>query len=865
MSDPLQAYYGEIRAVEDDYFNLYCRERRVLGTSVWQAYPDRLREIDARHGVRPDDPRVYSIAAYLAERQQIDQGWCALRKARNWDQPDLDEGAQRAEWAAQSRYWARLDDCKARHFPGLHDLQPATIDTIPKLWAHITQHLAVVAERIHSMHPAPSGQRPPTCDEDVQRAYTLLHEFKVPWAPPPPYHAFTQQEARDELKRIANQLERDDAEQTARIVTVSPQRPVGALTFHDEETARRNLQREVRSVAGGAQGIEAVAHGEPAADSDRKAAPEHDVPAARPERDGPAPSAPIDLKLRAATEAANWFLSTAHLLELVLNGRHFGELPSDLAEGFCSTLRMLQAELYPNGTIGPGPRESAIKGIAPRLDIYGPVCFGPLHASNAHSAAAHWARDVFSIIGGAAAALELTRNPVCPAEDLTGEGFRKIIAWYSERLCLAADPAVAARDAEWAALLRSRPNHAEISAAIACEHAKAAAAGDCKGAPTYDGPPTPPRQGETARPALTSSDFTLQVLIDFFAVHGDGPELKMDQAFLHYLQQQQLPRYQALFRLLPWPADDPLLTTIRIVLRERFGGYNAQALAAARDAVSRNRRLPFSDCNALKLDDFLNALTATHGPTPSEVRPATAASGGTGGSPRPPIVPPSATATTQGRPPSPAQGEVATADNPTSAATSAEADVDQNAEARFRFERDGAVWRIQFEDECGSISDNDFTGLKYVARLLTRPHEAVGADQLSPVAERPPNTAKADRAFDGAGAAAVSREERRLTNAIEEALACHAHAKAEELGAELQRLKESHNKDKTKRGKAKRLGQTPLEKAAERVRKAISALKAELRKRALPKLAAHLDRIVKETTSFTYRPEKPELTWRTSL
>jgi hypothetical protein len=118
MPDPLQAYHAEVRAVEDEYFNLYCRKGRWLRSSLSSANPDRLREIDERHGIRPDDPRVYSIAAYQAERRQIHEEWGELWKGRKWDSPDLDEDPQRALWAARSRYWARLDDCRARHFVG---------------------------------------------------------------------------------------------------------------------------------------------------------------------------------------------------------------------------------------------------------------------------------------------------------------------------------------------------------------------------------------------------------------------------------------------------------------------------------------------------------------------------------------------------------------------------------------------------------------------------------------------------------------------------------------------------------------------------------------------------------------------------
>jgi hypothetical protein len=251
MPDALQAYYAEIRAVEDEYFNLHCRKGRRLGSSVWSANPDRLREIDERHGIRPDDPRVYSIAAYQAERRQIDEEWGELWKGRKWDQPDLDEDAQRALWAARNRYRARLDDCRARHFPNLHHLQPATIDTIPKLWAHIALHLTAVAEHIQGMHASPSGHRPVTGDEYVERAYGLLHELKIPWAPAPPYPSFTQREARDELTRLANLLEREDAERCRRLTgdrTPADLRTPTERAMSDGHLPTRALQEQFRQI-----------------------------------------------------------------------------------------------------------------------------------------------------------------------------------------------------------------------------------------------------------------------------------------------------------------------------------------------------------------------------------------------------------------------------------------------------------------------------------------------------------------------------------------------------------------------------------------------------------------------------------------
>jgi hypothetical protein len=204
------------------------------------------------------------------------------------------------------------------------------------------------------------------------------------------------------------------------------------------------------------------------------------------------------------------------------------------------------------------------------------------------------------------------------------------------------------------------------------------------------------------------------------------------------------------------------------------------------------------------------------------------------------------------------------ADRPTGVAA-VETDPYQRIETRFRFERDLAVWHIQFDDEAGSISDNDFTGLKYIARLLAHPHQAIAADLLYPLQQVGADTHSQERAFDDEGRSAVKREAVRLKGEIEEARSRGALARVDELTEALQKLADSHAKDKTHKGKARRLRQTPLEQAAERVRKAIGAVGAELRKRGMTKLAAHLKRIKKETTNFAYRLEKPEPSWQVAL
>ena len=182
MSDPLQAYYAEVRAAEDEYFNLHCRDGGPIGVSMWSANSELLRQIDDRHGVRPDDPR--STPSPPIRPSGIKSIMSGPRCARQGSgtaptSTKTPDGTNGRPNGARTR----IADCLARHFPGLNGLHPRTIDSIPKLWAYITEYLSGILERHHHMYPAPAGARPTACDENVRQVYTLLHELKVPWRP----------------------------------------------------------------------------------------------------------------------------------------------------------------------------------------------------------------------------------------------------------------------------------------------------------------------------------------------------------------------------------------------------------------------------------------------------------------------------------------------------------------------------------------------------------------------------------------------------------------------------------------------------------------------------------------------------------
>jgi hypothetical protein len=54
-----------------------------------------------------------------------------------------------------------------------------------------------------------------------------MHRLQIPWVPSPPYPGFTKEEATDELVRIANRLEREDAERYQEALSRGSGKPAG--------------------------------------------------------------------------------------------------------------------------------------------------------------------------------------------------------------------------------------------------------------------------------------------------------------------------------------------------------------------------------------------------------------------------------------------------------------------------------------------------------------------------------------------------------------------------------------------------------------------------------------------------------------
>lgn len=218
--DPrLAPYFAEIRAVEDRWLAeeegawQTDNRGRNSGTSPWLHHRALLAGIDRRHGIGPEDPRVYSITAYLTEQRRLTDDWADLCRRHSWhDQDSLSNEAKHAAWLASCRHYARLADLDARHFGDL--IRPVEELNSPRqLWAHITKCVLPMLESIRR-NPRQLAVRPNEGDKfdvAVERVLAALHLLKVEWAEVPSYQPLSVQESIDKMRAIANRLEREDA------------------------------------------------------------------------------------------------------------------------------------------------------------------------------------------------------------------------------------------------------------------------------------------------------------------------------------------------------------------------------------------------------------------------------------------------------------------------------------------------------------------------------------------------------------------------------------------------------------------------------------------------------------------------------
>jgi hypothetical protein len=112
---------------------------------------------------------------------------------------------------------------------------------------------------------------------------------------------------------------------------------------------------------------------------------------------------------------------------------------------------------------------------------------------------------------------------------------------------------------------------------------------------------------------------TVLDLLDAFLAYGDPAAPAVNAAHVAWLRDNAPARLVRLQNVAALPADHPDLLALRCALRG-YGGWNADALRAARDEVCRRRGLTFAEAHAFPLAEFVEALTpdAVSPPPPQE-------------------------------------------------------------------------------------------------------------------------------------------------------------------------------------------------------------------------------------------------------
>jgi hypothetical protein len=196
--------------------------------------------------------------------------------------------------------------------------------------------------------------------------------------------------------------------------------------------------------------------------------------------------------------------------------------------------------------------------------------------------------------------------------------------------------------------------------------------------------------------------------------------------------------------------------------------------------------------------------------------------------------------------------------------TAREEESPPQAESVYQFKRDSDSWVIRCHNETAKLWTAQLSGLPFVARMFQSPLERVSVEQLTPVVGDPGAGSSTDHptdhTFGPEGRGDVKEQAAYLAGEIERARNAGNHLREQECMEALERLHDFHKKDKQKNGRSRRMKKTPAEKATERVRQAISAVREKLKERC-PKLAAHIEQIHKHGTGFIYTPPKPPPVW----
>ncbi len=203
LDPPPAGYTAEVRAAEEEFFrSLRPDVGRAADQSAWETAEglERLREINKRHGVTPDDPRVYSIAAFKADFEATLEEADALGRADTGHFGGL-----------PLRRAAMVADCQARHFPGLYPgwgTRPyfPGPNRLAKLWKYTRDQCTI--QYSLSSYKLPRFDHAAAGKEVLHGLYATLSRFDLgALVPLVPWPTLSEQETVGELNRIRSELE----------------------------------------------------------------------------------------------------------------------------------------------------------------------------------------------------------------------------------------------------------------------------------------------------------------------------------------------------------------------------------------------------------------------------------------------------------------------------------------------------------------------------------------------------------------------------------------------------------------------------------------------------------------------------------
>ena len=195
-------------------------------------------------------------------------------------------------------------------------------------------------------------------------------------------------------------------------------------------------------------------------------------------------------------------------------------------------------------------------------------------------------------------------------------------------------------------------------------------------------------------------------------------------------------------------------------------------------------------------------------------------------------------------------------------------DAPLHSEFDYRFERIGNVWHLQFGDEKTQIADT-LDGLLIIAHLLQKKHTGIPALELEGHDEtRIPRSQTDAPALDEIAIREMKHELLEIEKAMKEVEGFQDQTEYRNHEHRKGAIEHQLRSDTGFGGKGRRLsGGNEASKAADRVRKAIKAVRDQLRKpiHNMSNLSNHLGEIKKDGGQFAYRPSTPEPTWKISF